>query len=180
MSNLELRQRGLLDLVKNRGRRPCDPYLQRVADSRELAMVRKVALWWRAISIEDNCRFTARLLKRLGCFDARVADYFDHNATSPFIEELSRDFLASLQDHADPLVRAVSQFELALLQARASSVDTYAIEWDRNPDLVVLALESGVELPEREPEFSYRMQVGGHLPGMVTCVRELAAVGERG
>src|SRR6478672_773667 len=93
MSNLERRQRGLLDLVKNRGGAPCDPYLQRVADSRGLAMVRKIALWWRAVSLEAQCRLTARLLKKIGCFDAQVASYFDRNATSAFVEELSLGFL---------------------------------------------------------------------------------------
>src|SRR2546430_17476346 len=59
MSSLERRQRGLLDLVKNRGSATGDPYLHRVANSRQLAMVRKIALWWRAVSLEAQCRLTA-------------------------------------------------------------------------------------------------------------------------
>ena len=175
MSVLEHRQRGLLDLVKNRGHVPRDPYLRQVANSRELTMVRKIALWWRAMSLEAQCRFTARLLKRLGCFDARVGDYFDRHATSPFIEELSLGFLASLHDHGDPLVRSIAQFERALLNIRSGSADTYEIEWDRNPDRVVLALERADELPACEPNCRYRMQVSRDLPGMVACSRELAA-----
>jgi hypothetical protein len=175
MSSLEHRQRGLLDLVKNRGQFPCDPYLQQVANSRELAMVRKIALWWRAVSLEAQCRFTARLLKRLDCFDARVGDYFDRHATSPFIEELSLGFLASLHDHDDPLVCSIAQFEFALLKVRSGSADTHEIEWDRNPDRVVLALERADELPPCESDCRYRMQVGRDLPGMIACSRELAA-----
>ena len=174
MSSLEHRQRGLLDLVKNRGPIPCDPYLQQVANSASW-QCSKIALWWRAVSLEAQCRFTARLLKRLGCFDARIGDYFDRHATSPFIEELSFGFLASLHDHGDPLVRSIAQFELALLKVRSGSADKYSVEWNRNPDRVVLALERADELPPCEPDYRYRMQVGRELPGMVACSRELAA-----
>ena len=172
MSDLERRQRGLLDLVKNRGGASSDAYLRRVANSRELAMVRKIALWWRAYALESQCRFTTRLLKKLDCFDRMVENFFDHNATSPFVEELGLDFLGSLYDHDDQLIRAISQFELALLKTRAGSADAYQIIWDRNPDLVVLALETGDELPACEPACRYRMHVGKDLPHMIVCSRE--------
>ena len=89
---------GLLALIKGRGAPPDDPYLQRVAGSRELAMVREIALWWRTFQLEAQCRFTSRLLKRLGSFQALVAAYFDNNATSPFVEELSLGFLRDATD----------------------------------------------------------------------------------
>ena len=60
MTQLERQQRGLLDLIKNRGVPPEDPYLRQVANSRELEMVREIAIWWRAFQIEDQCRFTSR------------------------------------------------------------------------------------------------------------------------
>lgn len=172
MSDLELRQRGLLDLVKNRGGPFSDPYLRRVANSRELEMVRKIALWWRAHALEAQCRFTTRLLKKRDCFEVIVADFFDHNATSPFVEELSLAFLGSLHDHDDHLIRAISQFELALLRTRAGSVHAYEIMWDRNPDRVVLALETGDELPACESGCQYRMRIGNDLPQMIVCNRE--------
>jgi len=175
MSNLEQRQRGLLDLMKGRGGAPRDPYLQRIANSREMAMLRKIAHWWNEVSLAAQCHLTARLLKKLGCFDAVVADYFNGNATSPFIEELTLGFLASLHDHRDPLIRAISQFELALLKVRNGSSHACEIEWDRNPDLVFLALGGEGDPPAAEPGCRYRMQVSSDLPGMVACVRELAA-----
>src|SRR4029077_19610877 len=98
MNALERQQRGLLALLKNRGGIPDDPYLARVANSRELAMMRGITLWWRTLTLQMQCRFTPRLLKRLGCFDALVAGYFDRNAASPFVEELSAGFLTSLHD----------------------------------------------------------------------------------
>ncbi len=173
MNSLEQRQRGLLDLMKSRGEVPSDPYLQRLAGSRELAMLRKIAHWWNAVSLAAQCRLTARLLKKLGCFDAAVEDYFNRNATSLFIEELALGFLASLRNHTDPLARAMSQFELAFGKVREGSALVYEIEWDRNPDLVFRALEGTGELPAHEPDCRYRMQVSRDLPGMVACVREV-------
>jgi hypothetical protein len=172
VSALELQQRGLLELLKNRGSLPKDPYLRRVADSRELAMVRKIALWWRSFALEAQCRFTTRLLKRLGSFDLLVASYFDGNATSPFVEELSLSFLASLHDNEDRLIRDISRFEHALLTTRAGSAGTHEILWDRHPDLVVLALETGCKLPAPEPDCCYRMRVTRDLPHMIACTRE--------
>jgi hypothetical protein len=172
MMSLELQQRGLLDLVKGRGALPADPYLRRVAGSRGLAMVREIAVWWRTFQLEAQCRFTSRLLKRLKCFGPLVTSYFNNNTTSPFIEELSRDFLSSLRLHEDRLVHAVSQFEYALLQARSGSAETFEILWDRHPDLVFLALENGSELPPPEPGYIYHMRVARNLPRLVACTRQ--------
>lgn len=172
MTPLELQQRGLLDLVKNRGAPPDDPYLRRVAGSRGLAMVREIAVWWRAFQLEGQCRFTSRLLKRMACFDALVTKYFNNNATSPFIEELGHDFLNSLRMHDDRLIRAVSQFEYAFLEVRAGSAETFEIVWDRHPDFVFLALSNGSELPPSEPGSQYRMRVARDLPRKIACTRE--------
>jgi hypothetical protein len=172
MSALELQQRGLLALIKNRDGVPDDPYLRRVAQSRGLAMMRSIALRWRAFDVRMQCPFTARLLKRRGCFDALVARYFDQNATSAFVEQLSAGFLGSLQNHDDPLIRATASFEHALLAVRAGSSDTYEMVWDRHPDVVVQALETGSELPPAEPGVRYRMRVGSELPGTVACMQE--------
>jgi hypothetical protein len=172
MTHLERQQRGLLNLIKNRGVPPDDPYLVHVAGSRELALVREIAVWWRAFQIEGQCRFTSRLLKRYQCFDTVVANYFNNNSTSPFIEELSPDFLSSLGDHGDSLIRAVSQFEFALLKVRAGSAEHFEVDWDRNPDRVLLALEEASEIPAPETGCHYRMRIAYDLPHMVACARE--------
>jgi hypothetical protein len=176
MSALEAQQRGLLALLKNRATPTDDPYLRRVAQSRELALLRMIALWWRTFALEAQCRFTVRLLKRRGSFAADVACYFDGNATSAFAEELSLGFLAALREHEDPLVCAVARFEHALLALRAGDVDGCEIPWDRNPDQVVVALETGGELPPPDPGGLYLMRVARDLPGLVACTRETTAI----
>jgi hypothetical protein len=175
MTGLELQQRGLLALLKGRSS-PDDPYLQRVAGSRELAMVREIAIWWRAFQIEVQCRFTSRLLKRLGSFSPLVTAYFDNHATSSFAEELGPGFLETLRMDGDPLIRLVSQFEYGFLRARSGSNESFETLWDRHPDLVFLALENGSELPGPEPGCLYRMHVARTLPHLVACNREYISV----
>ncbi|MGA8287686.1 MAG: hypothetical protein WB950_03230, partial [Acidobacteriaceae bacterium] len=92
--------------------------------------------------------------------------------TSPFVEELSSDFLHSLRAHPDPLLRAVSQSERALLQCKAGSNDAVEIIWDRHPDRVFQALEDGSELPPVEAEGIYRLRIDRELRGLVACIRE--------
>jgi hypothetical protein len=169
MTQLERQQRGLLNLIKNRGIPIDDDYLQQVAGSRELAVVREIAVWWRALQIEDQCHFTSRLLRHRQCFDTVVTNYFNNNSTSPFIEELSRDFLSSLHDHSDCLTRAVSQFELAVLKVRAGSHERFEVDWDRDPNRVILALEEGRGLPTPESGYLFRMRIAYDLPHMVVC-----------
>lgn len=174
MTQLELYQRGLLDLVKRRGVAPEEPYLRRVAESRAIAIVREIAVWWRVFQIEAQCRFTSRLLKRLDCFHEVVTLYFNGNRTSPFVEELTRDFLSSLSTHETRLIRTVARFEYALLEVRTGCIGDFEIIWDRHPDLVLKALDNGNQLPPPEPEFVYRMRVAAHLAGTVVCTREAA------
>jgi hypothetical protein len=173
MMTLESQQRGLLNLVKMRGIATTDPYLQKVEGSAQLALVREIALWWRVFALEAQCRFTSRLLKRLGLFEETVTIYFDGNSTSPFIEELSFDFLDSLRTNRDPLIRAISQSERALLKCKAGIRDGVEILWDRDPDGVFLALEKGSELASAEEGVLYRLRIDDHLPGVFSCTREI-------
>ncbi|SRR6266481_1271492 len=176
MTRLERYQRGLLDLVKSRGVAPEDPYLRRVAESRELVVVREIAIWWRVFQIEAQCRFTSRLLRHLGCFHEVVTSYFNSNITSPFVEELSRDFLSSLRMHDVQLIGVVSQIDYALLEVCAGSAQEFEILWDRNPDLVFHALDNGSEIPDPEIGYVYRMSIARKLPGNIACTQVAAVI----
>jgi len=172
MTSLETYQRGLLDLVKSRGLPPTDPYVRRVASGPEIAIVREIAIWWRTFQIETQCPLVSRVLKHYGCFNQTVARYFDCNHTSPFVEELTHDFLTSLSEHTDPFLRSVCQFEDALLRVRAGSEEIHVVLFDRNPDLAFLTLEKAGTLPPAEPGLLYRMTVDRRLPGMFRGSRE--------
>ena len=172
MTPLEFQQRGLLDLIKGRATTPQDPYLRRIEGSRELAMIREIAIWWRTFQLRVQCHFTSRLLERLHCFDTLVAAYFDKNPTSTFVEELSQGFLEVLKGHHDGLVRAVAQFESAWLLIRTGDTGKFEVLWDRHPDRVFLALENGTELPPAESECAYCIRMAQDLPQMFHCIRE--------
>ena len=180
MSPLETQQRGLLDLVKGRGGRPTDPYLRRVAHSPELAMVRSIALWWRAFELERQCPFTAKFLKREGRFAQLVAAYFDENATSPFAEEVSVDFLLWLEENEASPARTIARFDRAILELRTNATDATELCWDRHPGKVIAALENGGEVPPAEPNCVYHMWVLAPAPGRIECVRESTLILHRG
>ena len=172
--DLECYQRGLLDLLKERGI-GCEDYLRGVAGTREIAVVREIAVWWRVFQLEAQCPFTARLLKRRGCFQELVASHFNNNFTSPFVEELSRGFVLSLRFHDDPLIASVAQFEYAWLEVRDCSARVFEVLWDRHPDLVFHALDNGSNLPEPETGCFYCMEVAQDVPGMIACKRHTYA-----
>lgn len=171
MPQLEFQQRGLRDLIKGRMPPVPDSYLASVSRSAGLQMVQEIALWWRELQLGVQCHFTARLLRQTGSFHAMVRNYFNGNSTSPFVEELSHDFLSFLSSHPDPLIRAVAQFESALLEVRAGSANAFEVLWDRNPDKVFLALETGAKIPAAEAGSVYETRIARTLPALVECHR---------
>jgi hypothetical protein len=158
MMTLEDLERGLVDAIKVRtASAPPDPRCVPVSST--LGVVRKTALVWRAFQLESQCPFTSRLLKRLGCFEAVMMDYFSHDAVWPDIEELSCNFLHSLRLDENALIRAVSQFELAALKAKAGRGEVFEIFWDRDPDAVLSALQNDSALPAAESADRYRVRI---------------------
>lgn len=175
MSGLGGQQRELLALIKGRSLVCEDPYVRRVEGSHRLAVVRTIATRWRMYQIEAQCRYTSRLLKRLGSFEARVARHFSKFDCSPQIDELSAQFLAAEAAAKEPLVRAVASTELALLRARMGESGVTDTHWDRNPDLVFRALEAFEQMPASEATH-YLLRVGRDLPNFLECVRVPTAV----
>jgi hypothetical protein len=145
---LALQQRGALALIKSRPLENVDPWLKQVAESNQLRMLREIALWWRKFQLGIQCMYTARLMRRLGEFESSVEEYFTSAATSPFIEELSRVWLRSLERHPDSAVRCVAAFERCVIERRAGFSAATEILWDRDPRLVFDALDNGSPLPE--------------------------------
>jgi hypothetical protein len=156
MNSLHTHQRGLLERV--------DP-------SPGLSVARRTALFWHKFQLGTQCKYTSLLLKRFGCLDELVENYFNRSATSTFAEEPSTGFLWSLRTHDDALIRAVSQFERAVLEVKAGRAKGFVILWDRDPDLVFAALEAQHELPPPEGQRGYRMQIYREHNGLVAYSR---------
>ena len=159
MTNLEEFERGLVEAITGRGAHSASAELRCVPVTGALGVVRETALVWRALQLERQCPFTARLLRRMGCFEAVLVDYFSITAAWPDFEELSRDFLHSLRFDERALIRAVSQFELAALQAKAGRGEVFEILWDRDPDAVLSALQNDTQLPSAEEAGGYRVRM---------------------
>jgi hypothetical protein len=176
MHDLERQQRGLLALLKGQGLQREDPYLSRVAESAGLPLLQKIARWWIAVSIEAQCRYTSRLLKRTGDFECAVEKLYARRGAMPFIEELGFEFLRQMIEHEDVLVRSVAAFERAALLGQYGRDGTCEILWDRHPEKTVSALEYGEDLPEHEPGWFYRLQFIGGQPPTMQCSRESVAL----
>ncbi len=150
MNCLEKQQRSLLALLKRRRVPPqdSDEYLERVAASKELGLVREIALWWRALGIARNCPNTAELLKRLERFESDIRCFYEQQSPSPYMEEMAIQFLEMLSADSDPVVRVMAAFELALLQIDQGDLREFVTEWDRDPGAVFEWLHSGGPLPK--------------------------------
>jgi hypothetical protein len=173
MLNLAQQQQGLLAILQGRtAEAESDPWLDSVTQSRGLGLLREIASWWQQFQIEWQCRYTSRLMKRMGCFADYVTAHFRENPTPPSIEELTTQFLSSLQNHQNPLLRAVAAFELACIAFTDNPEYSATITWDRNPEQVMKALDSFEPPPESEPGTRYVLQIGAEFPGSVSCVRE--------
>jgi hypothetical protein len=173
MLSLEQQQLGMLAMLRGRPTElPSDPWLRSVAGSDGLKMLHHIAGWWQRFQIEAQCRYTSRLMKRLGCFAQYVDEYFNIHPTPPSIEELSLQFLSSVKENDDPLLSSVAHFELVCLGLNDKSPSAYTIIWDRDPSQVLLALENSDILPGPDPDARFVMTLSADIPGSVSCIRE--------
>jgi hypothetical protein len=173
MSGLAEIQSGIRDLLKKRRTtRPDDPYLRLVAESKGLAAIQGIALWWKAFQLESYCWCTGRLLKRLGMFEEAAQRFYFENAVSPFIEAAGDEFLRLLASHENPLITEVAEFERAVLRVKQGDPGEYCVTWDRNPEEVFRWLFHSGEFPAAESGIIYRMKISGSVANLVCCFRE--------
>ena len=75
MSELSELQRGLKALITGASEADRSPYLQQVAGSPQLAVLRDIVLWWAGYQIEQFSRLTVPFLKQLRLLDAEVTSF---------------------------------------------------------------------------------------------------------
>ena len=172
MLSLAQQQQGLLAILQGRPvNLESDPWLLSVAQCRGRDMIREIGLWWQRFQIESYCRYTSRLMKWMGCFEDCVNRHFNENPTPPSIEELTSQFLSSLENHEDPLLRSVAAFEMACMALSDDRGDNAIIYWDRNPNEVMDALSNFKRLPGPEAGARYFLRMSTESPKIVSCVR---------
>jgi len=165
--DLARQQTALLSLLKTGHADDCDPYIQAVADSEHLAMLREIILAWRFFDIQRHCRLTASLLKKLGSFEDAVKAFAATPNLSPFPDKLAEVFLQQMSEHADPLVGCVAKFELFLTKVRLGDLGEYAIDWPADPRKVIASLMQDGPLGSLTAMERYQMQISQRYPGLV-------------
>ena len=174
MLTLEEQQKSLLAIVRGSASNLySDPWLRSAAGSPALKMIHSIALWWQRFQIEWQCRYTSRLMKRLGCFESYLESHFRKHPAPSSVEEMAAQFLSSLQRHQDPLLRAVASLELACIKSKIASAHTTTIFWDRDPNQVMDALDRFARLPDPEPKVRYILRMGANLPDGISCKRQV-------
>lgn len=164
--DLASHQRILLGLMRATFQPGADDasYYHRVAGSVDLQEARGNVYLWRVFVLERSCVLTVALLRQRGLLQAALQDFIRQQNISPFREYQPLAFLACLAGHAEPLVAAVSQFELALMKVRAGDPGRFAVEWPCDPAPLLHALAQGAPLPAPGRPHRYRSTVSAGLP----------------
>jgi hypothetical protein len=139
---LQQLQTGICSLIKMRDTQGSeDTYIKHTSTSSNLALIRKIALWWRKIQIENTCILTANILKLKGIFEMQLLAFFKDEVYSPFREEIYLQFLLYIsQKKIDSLTHSVSQFELALIKLKLGEKVETSVFWKYDADDVIHGL----------------------------------------
>lgn len=166
--DLAKQQRDLLALIRCGSiADSSDSYIDKVARSPHLQVLREVVLSWRAFDVERSCRLTAALLKQRGWFDDEVRAFAATANISPFVERLRDNFLEQMARHTDLLIAAVAQFELYLIKVKLGDSAEYLVEWPTDPRPVLMALSKGGSLESPPVGAPHRMLISQRFQGLV-------------
>jgi hypothetical protein len=168
--NLETYQRSLHRLVIY-GEPGVDdpPYVQALAGSSSLAVVRETVCFWRAHSLERTCILTATWLKGLGRFETEIERFVATEIFSPYADEAKLQFLRFLVTDNDPLVSALAKFEIALEEIRSDSCETMILEWPCDPKPILSAILHDSDIPEPVTSRRYRVTISNAIPDGFVC-----------
>lgn len=165
--DLARQQTALLCLLKTGHADECDPYIQRVASSEHLAMLREITLAWRFFDIHRHCRLTASLLKKRGSFEDSVKAFAATPNLSPFPDKLGELFLQRMSEHEDPLVSCVARFELSLTKVKLGDPGEYTIEWPVDPKSMIAGLMRDGPVSSLIAIVPHEMKISRRFPGLV-------------
>lgn len=165
--DLARQQTSLLSLLKTGHTDDCDPYLQAVADSEHLTMLREIILAWRFFDIQRHCRLTTSLLKKRGSFEGAVKAFATTPNLSPFPDKLAEVFLQQMSEHADPLVSCVARFELCLTKVKLGDLGEYTIDWPTDPRKVITGLMQDGTLGPLNAVEPHQMRISRQYPRLV-------------
>jgi hypothetical protein len=137
--NLQHLQTDLCALIKSR---PVaykdDEYISSIDSSKHLVLIKRIALWWRRIQIENSCRLTAALLKSKNEFEAALSNFFKDARYSAFRDEVYIQFLQYIiSRNTDALTLCVAEFELSLIQLKLNQHVHKTLTWNYEPYQII-------------------------------------------
>lgn len=165
--DLARQQTALLCLLKTGRADDCDPYIQTVAGSEHLSMLREIILAWRLFDIQRHCQLTASLLKKRGRFEEAVKAFAATPNLSPFPDKLGELFLRQMSEHADQLVSCVARFELFLTKVRLGDPGEYTIDWPTDPKRIITILTKDGPFDSLPAVAPHEMRISRCFPGLV-------------
>jgi hypothetical protein len=159
--NLQHLQTDICALIKSR---PVintdDEYISSINSSKHLVLVKKIALWWRKIQIENSCRLTAALLKSKNEFDIALSNFLKDEKYSAFREEVYIQFLQYIiSTNNDALTLCVAEFELSLIQLKLNQPVQKAIIWNYEPYQIINDLLKNVFTEDTLIEGAYLVEI---------------------
>ena len=141
-----------------------DPYIRKVALSKDLDEARRNIFLWRIYVLERTCFLTFTLLKQRKLLQESLSAFIKSHNISPFRETQAPAFLEALSHHPDGVVASVAQFELALMKVRQGDLRSYTIPWNVEPGTVLNSLAKDLPIENIGPEAPYQVLVSGNLP----------------
>jgi len=142
--NLKFLQINLCNLIKNRdgiALQERDAYLDEIASSKHLLLVRKVSLWWRKLQISNYCLLSGCLLRSSGTFEREIESFLKERNYSPFREEVGMQFLEFLIEvNNENLIRTVASFELSLIKLKLGNAVESTTIWEFEPYSIIESL----------------------------------------
>jgi hypothetical protein len=165
--DLATHQRKLLGLFRTTYKVSADddPYIHKVAHSKDLVEGRGNIFLWRVFVLERTCALTATLLRQRNILEETLHTFIANNNISPFRETQAPAFLESLRSHPDHLIASVSRFELALMKVREGDLGFYAIAWKLDPHSILNSLAKNLPLKTAAPQGFYQTLVSRKIAG---------------
>ena len=138
-------QRDLASLTLGRIPADSDAYIEEVARSLGMRVMRTIIASWRELMIRRLCPLTVTLLNRSGRLTAEL-DALAPTAASAWVDEVAVVFLSRLTSDRDPLVAASATFERAAILTRQGVLDGASVVWPCDPEVLIHRLAAGAPL----------------------------------
>ena len=165
--NLARQQTALLSLLKTGHAENDDVYIQSVAISAHLRMLREIILAWRRYDIQRHCPLTATLLKKCARFEELVSSFAAAPNLSPFPDQMAEAFLCQMSEQEDPIITCIAQFELFMTRVKLGDPGEYTVNWPADPRTVIACVLQETPLSSLTLGEHFCMRISRRFEGLV-------------